>query len=108
MGGGADAGTLYEVLKRRRNDVISRWGQRVTNALNGTNLPRAEMFDHMPAFVDEIVQALYPEAVSLPAVSAHAEEHGEQRLRLGFDVAEVVPNMARFTSASWRLPGMRG
>lgn len=53
-------------------------------------LPRAELLDHMPAFVDEIIRALYPEALPLPPSSAHAEEHGEQRLGLGFDVAEVV------------------
>ena len=53
-------------------------------------LPRAELLDHMPAFVDELIRALHPEAISLPPMSANAEEHGEQRLGLGFDVAEVV------------------
>jgi signal transduction histidine kinase len=53
-------------------------------------LPRSELLDHMPAFVDEIIAALYPDAIPFPPESAHAEEHGAQRLRLGFDVAQVV------------------
>jgi len=53
-------------------------------------LPRAELIDHIPAFVDELIRALHPDAMPLPPMSAHAEEHGEQRLALGFDVAEVV------------------
>ena len=44
----------------------------------------------MPAFVDEIIAALYPGAVPLPSASGNAEEHGAQRLQLRFDVGEVV------------------
>jgi signal transduction histidine kinase len=51
---------------------------------------RAELLDRMPSFVDELIAALYPDAVPLPGSSGNAEEHGAQRLRLGFDVAEVV------------------
>ena len=53
-------------------------------------LPRAELLNHIPAFVDELIRALHPDAMSLPPMSANAEEHGEQRLVLGFDVAEVI------------------
>lgn len=108
MGEGADSGTLYEVLKKRRSELISRWGQRVTSALSGTALPRAELLDHMPAFVDEIVQALYPEAVSLPPMSANAEEHGEQRLGLGFDVAEVVREYGALHECILEIAGDEG
>ena len=30
------------------------------------SLPRAELLDHIPAFVDEIIQALYPSAFPCP------------------------------------------
>jgi signal transduction histidine kinase len=44
----------------------------------------------MPQFVDELIRALHPEALPLPPSSGNAEEHGAQRFRLGFDVAEVA------------------
>jgi signal transduction histidine kinase len=82
--------SLFVVLQKNRSRLIAGWGARVTSAVASAALPRAELLDHMPAFVDELIRALYPEAVPLPPSSAHAEEHGEQRLGLGFDVAEVV------------------
>lgn len=53
-------------------------------------LPRAELLDHVPAFIDELIRALHPSAVPLPPMPTTAEEHGVQRFGLGFDVAEVV------------------
>jgi signal transduction histidine kinase len=86
----AAAGSLFVVLKEKRSQLIARWGDRIKSVAAAAALPRAELLDHIPAFVDEIIRALYPEAIPLPPTSAHAEEHGEQRLALGFDVAEVV------------------
>ena len=89
MGEAADE-TLYSVLTARRAELIASWTDRLRGTVVSAALPRAELVDHIPAFVDEITRALYPDAVPLPPMSSHAEEHGEQRLRLGFDVAEVV------------------
>lgn len=86
----AAPGTLFAVLKERRDQLISSWGDRIKGLVSAAGLPRAELLDHMPSFVDEIIAALYPDALPLPRSSASAEEHGEQRLRLGFDVGEVV------------------
>ncbi len=60
----------------------SRGGERAAD--------QRELLDRIPAFVDEIIAALYPDAMPLPSSSGNAEEHGAQRLRLHFDVAEVV------------------
>ena len=87
---GIAKGGLSALLKEKRSRLITCWGDRITSAVVASALPRAELLDHMPAFVDELIRALYPDAVPLPPTSAHAEEHGEQRLGLGFDVAEVV------------------
>src|SRR3954454_13007567 len=84
------SGGLFELLKEKREQLIDCWGNRIKTLVASASLPHAELLDHMPAFVDEIIQALYPGAVPLPPVSARAEQHGEQRLGLGFDVAEVV------------------
>jgi signal transduction histidine kinase len=83
-------GSLFEVLKERRSHLITCWSARIKGLVASASLPRAELLDHIPAFVDEIIQALYPSAMPLPPMSARAEQHGEQRLGLGFDVAEVV------------------
>ena len=68
-----------------------RWSDRLRSGVVATPLLRTELLDHMPAFIDEVIRALYPEAVPLPSSKAHAEEHGEQRLRLGFDVVAGDP-----------------
>jgi signal transduction histidine kinase len=82
--------TLFAVLKHRRQAVVEFWGQKIRDAITGATLPRGELLDRIPAFVVEIVAALNPDAVPLPTASDNAEEHGAQRLRLGFDVGEVV------------------
>ncbi len=87
---GSARGGLSAVLKETRSRLITCWGDRITSAVVASALPRAELLDHIPAFVDELIRALHPDAVPLPPVSENAEEHGEQRLALGFDVAEVV------------------
>ena len=89
-GGAAPERSLSAVLKEHRSRLITCWGDRITGAIAAAMLPRAELLDHIPAFVDELIRALHPEAISLPPMSENAEEHGEQRLGLGFDVAEVV------------------
>jgi signal transduction histidine kinase len=55
-----------------------------------TPLTTAELLDRIPAFVDEIIAALHPDAIAPPGGSGNAEEHGAQRLHLQFDVADVV------------------
>jgi signal transduction histidine kinase len=101
------AGSLYDLLKDRRADLISSWSERVRRA-GVSALPRAELLDHMPPFVDEIIRALYPDAVPLPPMSAYAEGHGEQRLRLGFDVAEVVREYGALHECILRIAGEAG
>ena len=81
--------TLFGVLKARREVLVACWGAKIRAELS-PNVTNAELLDEMPAFVDEIIAALYPGAVPLPGASGNAEEHGAQRLRLHFDVAEVV------------------
>ena len=66
------------------------------------------MLDHIPAFVDEIIAALYPDAAPLPTASAHASEHGAQRLGLRFDVAEVVREYGLLHECILELAGDSG
>jgi signal transduction histidine kinase len=83
--------TLHELLKRQREELIKRWGQRIAGSgQQSGQLAPGELLDRMPFFVDEIIGALYPEALPLPPAQSNAIEHGAQRFGLGFDVGEVV------------------
>lgn len=82
--------SLFELINERRQELIDRW-MRATRLENTTDsLPAAELLDHIPRFVDELVAALHPEALPLPALGESSIEHGAQRLSLGFNVGEVV------------------
>jgi signal transduction histidine kinase len=84
------AASLFRVLKDHRDELIRSWTGAVASSLSPGPLPRGELADRMPHFIDEIVRALHPEALPLPPSSDNAEEHGAQRFRMGFDVAEVA------------------
>jgi signal transduction histidine kinase len=86
---GAIEDTLFAVLKARRELLIACWNAKNRGAVS-TPLTSVELLDRIPPFIDEIIAALYPDAIPLPSISGNAEEHGAQRLRLHFDVAEVV------------------
>ena len=81
---------LAALLKEKRQELVDRWIRetRLENTVDPVS--RAELVDHIPRFIDELVAALHPEALPLPAPASNALEHGAQRLRLGFNVAEVV------------------
>jgi len=90
MGTRVASDTLFALLKAQRGPLLARWMERTRRSLASAGLTRGELLDRMPAFVDELIAALYPEALPLPPASTNPEEHGEQRLRLGFDVSEVI------------------
>jgi signal transduction histidine kinase len=81
---------LSALLRARRQELIERWIARVTRESAPEPLSHAELVDHMPLFVDQLIAALHPEAVPLPVPIENAVEHGAQRLSLGFNVREVV------------------
>lgn len=81
---------LHFLLKEKRQELIDRWSGRLLHVGEGEALSSAELLDHIPLFIDELIAALYPDAVPLPGATANAAEHGAQRFRLGFDIGEVV------------------
>jgi signal transduction histidine kinase len=85
-----DTSTLAALLRERRRELIDRWTAMVTKETVTEPLTHAELVDHMPQFIDELIVALHPEALPLPPAGEVAVEHGAQRLTLGFDVGEVV------------------
>lgn len=81
---------LYDVLKTHRQTVIDRWMQATRLESTADPLSTTELLDRIPFFIDELIAAIHPEAVPLPVLGETAIEHGAQRLKLGFNVGEVV------------------
>jgi signal transduction histidine kinase len=81
---------LATVLKTKRQDLIERWSGASRRENTADHIPQAELIDHIPRFIDELILALHPGALPLPSLGENALEHGAQRMHLGFNVAEVV------------------
>jgi signal transduction histidine kinase len=86
----ASASDLASLLKARRQDLINRWSAAVRSERAPASISQAELIDHIPRFIDELIGALHPDAMSLTSLGENADQHGAQRLNLGFNVAEVV------------------
>jgi len=84
--------TLRGFLVERSNAIVDAWARRVADELDARGLTSAELADAMPGFVQQLVAALDLAAGTPPPeqTPATTEEHGQQRLRIGFDVGEVV------------------
>jgi signal transduction histidine kinase len=80
--------SLPEVLASHRNEVMQRWLDQVRGTLHPLSMPRMELVDHLPAFLDQMIAALQCEN-SDGGLDA-AEDHGVQRLALGFSLDQVV------------------
>jgi signal transduction histidine kinase len=87
-------GYLGELLSAKRSRILERWTARVHREQAPDGLSRGELWDHLPRILDELLAALAPPSAAgaspLPAESPASVRHGEQRLRVGFDVREVV------------------
>jgi len=84
---------LHELLPEKRSEIIERWAAEVRRNVACEGLAFPELVDHMPAFLDEVVQALRHRAGARTGemrATTSAPGHGEQRLRLGFSVDAVV------------------
>jgi signal transduction histidine kinase len=86
---------LSSLLADRRADILERWTQRIGREHVDKELSRGELWDHLPHFFDEVLAALRTEESSGGASaasngSAASVAHGTQRLRVGFDLAEVL------------------
>jgi signal transduction histidine kinase len=86
---------LSRLLAERRVGILERWTQRIGREHEDKELSRGELWDHLPRFFDEVLAALHAEegnrgeaAADLGSTASVA--HGTQRLRVGFDLAEVL------------------
>jgi signal transduction histidine kinase len=85
---------LGSFLHGKRTTILQRWQMRVAELTRTLKISRIELLDHMPSFVDGVIELFdRPSACAAddeaPA-QAHASMHGAQRLHVGFDVDEVI------------------
>jgi signal transduction histidine kinase len=82
--------SLHTLLSEKRQQLLDRWATSARASV-ATPMSQVELLDRMPLFLKELISALNPVVAPLPdGGNTNAEEHGAQRLRLGFDVGEVI------------------
>src|SRR5215207_8392363 len=79
---------LAELLETRSAQVLHEWKRAVAGSLHPEAMPHLQLIDHLPAFLDEVAQALRDrEGTDSSRIAA---DHGGQRLGLGFSLDGVV------------------
>lgn len=86
------AGTiqLSSLLAERRTEIIERWTRRIEREHRDKELSCGELCDHLPRIFDEVLAALRAEENPRAAAEPASAAHGVQRLRVGFDLVEVI------------------
>ncbi|HEX8702419.1 MAG TPA: ATP-binding protein [Myxococcaceae bacterium] len=83
-------GTLADFLTRRRDEVVERFKERVGGSLSPDGLTESDLRNHLPAFLGQLSLALreetWPPSARVFSHNATAEQHGRQRLDVGFSL----------------------
>lgn len=98
---------LHAVLASHRNDVMERWLEEVRGTLHPVSMPRVELIDHLPAFLDQVAAALRRGDGAADNLDA-AEDHGVQRLALGFSLDQVVREYGAMRTAIFAVAADAG
>ena len=78
--------SLHGVLKAKREALVSSWTNMIEATVVPGFLPAVELVDHVPPFVDELIDVLGSDAPDRLATVGH----GKGRLHPGFDISQVV------------------
>jgi signal transduction histidine kinase len=91
---------LHQFIAANAQLIIDDWLSRIRRTIAPASMAAPELYDSLPVFLLAVAKVLAEsveegnrEAESetgLPGKSPIAREHGEQRLRLGFDVSSIV------------------
>jgi signal transduction histidine kinase len=82
--------TLATLLRRRSDEVLARWKQRVTGVLIPEHARPPEILDGLPRFIDQLAGDLAEGAPRAAASDIIATDHGTQRFQAGFSIGAVV------------------
>jgi signal transduction histidine kinase len=101
MGTPGDFVALADHLRDRRDALLLEWRQAVKRDpdLNqGESLPRAELFDHIPALLKSFEELLRHTAAPTESVAVEtASAHGLQRWQQGYDLREVIRELGQLS-----------
>jgi signal transduction histidine kinase len=84
---------LAALLQRERETLLAEWRAQVRQLPSARELDVPALNDHVPALVDELVEALESvsdETISDALLAGSPPAHGIQRQEDGFDIVEVV------------------
>jgi PAS domain S-box-containing protein len=87
------SGVLAGFLRAQRDSIVALFTRRVQEGLAPSSASPREVVDHLPRFLDEVASILSGEWVpGKPTIarSGTAEEHGRQRLSIGYDLRSLV------------------
>lgn len=85
--------TLAMLIRRDRDALLSRWRRDVQALPSARHLDTPTLNDHIPELIEELAAALDERSDETIAEAVRDESppaHGEQRLKDGFDIEEVV------------------
>ncbi len=81
---------ISSLLAERRTEILERWTRRIAREHDDKDLSRGELWDHLPRIFDEVLSALRAEETAQGGSEPASVAHGAQRLRVGFDLLEVI------------------
>jgi hypothetical protein len=81
---------LAELLGATRSAIVKRWLRRIKREHDPDDPSAAELRDYVPILFNELLSLTHRTEPSEAASTLIASRHGEQWLRAGFDVDEVV------------------
>jgi two-component system phosphate regulon sensor histidine kinase PhoR len=84
--------TLAALIRRERNSLLAAWRHEVRQLSVAHNLDVPTLNDHIPDLLEELADELeaYSDESMIGELKKNSVIHGLDRLRLGFDVEEVV------------------
>jgi signal transduction histidine kinase/ActR/RegA family two-component response regulator len=86
--------SLAALLAARREAIVARFVDSVRKLDVSAGASRPALIDHIPGFLDEIIEALQakaPPTLQVPGgIRATAREHGVQREALGYDLESLI------------------
>jgi signal transduction histidine kinase len=93
---------LHQFLESRRNEIITRTKAKVA-ARTVPRATEAELTHGVPLFLDQLIDTLKRSTIHSDEMDASATKHGNEMLRLGFSVGQVVHDYGNVCQAVTEL-----
>lgn len=82
---------LADFIEANKDRVIEQWRLYAVEQLS-LDLESSELLDHLPVFLEDLVQGLRSGTLEWPHVES-ARRHGRQRLKVGVDIGSLTQEM---------------